>query len=206
MGSERADTPIIPSDDGTSYIHNAIFDWAQPVLSPSTFVLLSMLLARVRNAPDLAVRASLAELGQWEGQQVLARNSVATGIRELSSLDIVAVDETPDGSTSMHTYRLTSVSEWDHAAIGRLLEKRGKAKDARSLIRNDPQWLALRQQVLERDKFTCQYCGQQGGKLHCDHVIPVARGGINDLSNLVTACERCNLSKNDKTPDEWHPC
>src|SRR5260370_19043427 len=117
-GGERAmvnwgaDKPIIPSDDGTSYIHNAIFDEAQPVLSPSTFLLLSLLLTKVRNAPDLAVRTSIAELGQHAG---LARNSVATGIRELSILGIVAVAETPDPSTALHTYRLTALGAWDHA-------------------------------------------------------------------------------------------
>lgn len=28
-----------------------------------------------------------------------------------------------------------------------------------------------------------------------DHVVPVAKGGTNDLANLVTSCRRCNLGK-----------
>ena len=57
--------------------------------------------------------------------------------------------------------------------------------------------------VFERDDFTCQYCGKRGGDLECDHVIPVARGGGHETTNLVTACAPCNRSKRDRTPEEW---
>ena len=30
-----------------------------------------------------------------------------------------------------------------------------------------------------------------------DHIVPVSKGGTNDLDNLVTACEQCNLGKSD---------
>lgn len=36
-----------------------------------------------------------------------------------------------------------------------------------------------------------------------DHLVPVARGGIDDLWNLVFACARCNNEKADRTPSEW---
>jgi 5-methylcytosine-specific restriction endonuclease McrA len=36
-----------------------------------------------------------------------------------------------------------------------------------------------------------------------DHIIPVAKGGTDDLDNLVAACKRCNFSKQDKMPDEF---
>lgn len=51
--------------------------------------------------------------------------------------------------------------------------------------------------VLERDGFTCQYCGAKAPnvELHVDHIVPVAKGGTNDESNLVTACAVCNLGK-----------
>ena len=65
------------------------------------------------------------------------------------------------------------------------------------------EWAALRSTVFERDDYTCQYCGVRGVSLQCDHVIPVSRGGSNELSNLVAACAKCNLSKHDKTPEEW---
>lgn len=57
----------------------------------------------------------------------------------------------------------------------------------------------VRFKVLERDSFTCQYCGRSAPDvvLHVDHVVPVSKGGSNDPSNLVTACETCNLGKSD---------
>lgn len=51
--------------------------------------------------------------------------------------------------------------------------------------------------VFKRDRFTCQYCGAHppGVLLHVDHILAVASGGTNELHNLVTACEPCNLGK-----------
>lgn len=65
------------------------------------------------------------------------------------------------------------------------------------------EWRELRGVVFERDDYTCQYCGERGGKLECDHVVPVSRGGSNELENLATACKKCNRSKRAKTPAEW---
>ena len=58
----------------------------------------------------------------------------------------------------------------------------------------------IRQAVFERDNYTCQYCGACGDDvcLELDHIIPVSRGGNSDIRNLVTACEHCNRSKQDK--------
>lgn len=58
--------------------------------------------------------------------------------------------------------------------------------------------------VLERDNFTCQYCGISANesKLHVDHIIPVTKGGTNDLKNLVTSCEQCNNSKGKRIVEE----
>lgn len=51
--------------------------------------------------------------------------------------------------------------------------------------------------VFKRDGFTCQYCGAHPPKvaLHVDHITPVVEGGGNDIDNLVTSCESCNLGK-----------
>ncbi len=55
----------------------------------------------------------------------------------------------------------------------------------------------IRWEILERDDFTCRYCGSRAPDvvLHLDHVEPLAFGGSDDPSNLVAACETCNLSK-----------
>lgn len=63
----------------------------------------------------------------------------------------------------------------------------------------------VRYRILERDKFTCQYCGQSAPQvvLHADHVLPVSKWlethkdyvDCNDESNLKAACSSCNLGK-----------
>ena len=59
-------------------------------------------------------------------------------------------------------------------------------------------WYALRYAVLRRDKFQCQYCGQNAPntKLEVDHIVPLAEGGTNELDNLKTSCYACNRGKN----------
>lgn len=56
---------------------------------------------------------------------------------------------------------------------------------------------AVRKYVFERDSHHCQSCGQthREADLTIDHIIPLAAGGANDLSNLQTLCSRCNQQK-----------
>lgn len=62
---------------------------------------------------------------------------------------------------------------------------------------------SIRFDVLNRDNFTCQYCGKSAPnvRLEIDHIIPVANGGKDDLSNLITSCYDCNRGKRDKSLD-----
>jgi hypothetical protein len=54
-------------------------------------------------------------------------------------------------------------------------------------------------EIFKRDGFRCQYCGAPAPdvRLAVDHVHPVALGGTNDPSNLITSCHTCNIGKND---------
>ncbi len=60
---------------------------------------------------------------------------------------------------------------------------------------------AVRFEVLKRDKFACQYCGAKAPEvlLHVDHIHPRAKGGANDLMNLIASCQPCNSGKSDRT-------
>lgn len=59
---------------------------------------------------------------------------------------------------------------------------------------------SVRFEVFKRDKFTCQYCGASAPDviLEIDHIMPVSKGGTNDIMNLVTSCRDCNRGKKDK--------
>ena len=57
---------------------------------------------------------------------------------------------------------------------------------------------------MERDGFRCAYCGRGSRDevvLRVDHVVPWSKGGLSEESNLVTACEDCNLGKCDADID-----
>jgi HNH endonuclease len=58
----------------------------------------------------------------------------------------------------------------------------------------------LRFRVLERDNYTCRYCGATppAARLEVDHVVPKSLGGSDDLVNLVTSCSVCNNGKHDR--------
>lgn len=64
-------------------------------------------------------------------------------------------------------------------------------------------WERRRRQVKRRDGATCRYCGQHAPVGHADHIIPLSRGGTDDLGNLAWACPKCNLSKGNRTWEEW---
>lgn len=52
----------------------------------------------------------------------------------------------------------------------------------------------VRQFVFDRDAYTCKSCGSKQ-ELQVDHIIPLAKGGSHDLSNLQTLCRLCNQRK-----------
>lgn len=63
--------------------------------------------------------------------------------------------------------------------------------------------------ILKRDNFTCRYCGRKTPEviLEIDHIVPVSKGGTNDLNNLVTSCRDCNRGKGaDYEVDEEFEC
>ena len=66
-----------------------------------------------------------------------------------------------------------------------------------------PDWDELRLYVFERDGYVCRYCFEPVAEPHCDHIVPISRGGSNHPSNLATACQRCNLEKGQRTVEEW---
>ena len=63
----------------------------------------------------------------------------------------------------------------------------------------------LKRELMRRQDNTCTYCGyrRRASSLDIDHVIPVARGGSNDPSNLQVICRPCNLRKGIQTDEEF---
>jgi len=60
-----------------------------------------------------------------------------------------------------------------------------------------------RMYILQRDHYTCAYCGALNS-FEVDHIFPKSRGGSDHESNLTTSCKHCNSSKKDRTVEEWN--
>lgn len=64
-------------------------------------------------------------------------------------------------------------------------------------------WETVRGQVIARDGTDCAYCGNRADPPNIEHMLPLSRGGTNDLDNLCVSCGPCNSSKGDQTLEEW---
>lgn len=61
----------------------------------------------------------------------------------------------------------------------------------------------IRKEVKERARGICEYCLCQESfsptSFSVEHIIPVSKGGNNDLNNLALSCQGCNGHKYNKT-------
>jgi hypothetical protein len=86
----------------------------------------------------------------------------------------------------------------DEAPLADLFAVDGELKRVRP-----PMW--ARRAVFYRDRGRCTACGADLSGLidtlsvgNYDHMMPLARGGLNDVTNLQLLCENCNLKKSDR--------
>ncbi len=118
------------------------------------------------------------------------------------------------------SYEPLNITTWQRATV---LTIKGKAEtleeDSNHNIRKDiklPTVIRLRyfiqvpyreltlnrKNLIQRDNYSCQYCGYKGEKLTIDHIIPKSRGGEDKWENVTTACISCNIEKGNRTPKE----
>lgn len=63
--------------------------------------------------------------------------------------------------------------------------------------------LSVKVLVKEKSFGQCFYCQDPIGPFEIDHVVPVSKGGGDELENLVYACRSCNRSKGSMSLKEW---
>lgn len=77
--------------------------------------------------------------------------------------------------------------------------------------------VAIRRKVFRRDHYKCCYCNEQVSMVNfpdvrephdatVDHIVPVAKGGVDEMWNLVTACCSCNSKKHASIRGEAQLC
>lgn len=64
-------------------------------------------------------------------------------------------------------------------------------------------WRRLVEAVKRRDQYICQICGRLTDEGDCDHIVPVHKGGTDDMANLQWACrEPCHREKTEREAAE----
>ncbi|MGP3990710.1 HNH endonuclease [Streptomyces sp. 3N207] len=89
-------------------------------------------------------------------------------------------------------------STHEHSDMGKFFTKSGRIR--RTSI---PKW--ARRAIFFRDRGLCTKCNKNVSGLidplsveNYDHIVPLAAGGLNDVSNLQLLCESCNKGKSDR--------
>jgi 5-methylcytosine-specific restriction endonuclease McrA len=72
----------------------------------------------------------------------------------------------------------------------------------RMVRRPRPHVKLTKREILRRDNFTCQYCGNNATYLTIDHVFPRRLGGKHVWENVVAACPACNHRKGGRTVEQ----
>lgn len=52
----------------------------------------------------------------------------------------------------------------------------------------------------------CGYCGRKLDPFenwHVEHMVPQAKNGSNELNNLISSCDNCNVRKRNRTIEEF---
>jgi 5-methylcytosine-specific restriction endonuclease McrA len=65
-----------------------------------------------------------------------------------------------------------------------------------------PRIRLTKREILRRDNYTCQYCGNHAAYLTVDHILPRRLGGQHSWENLVAACPPCNHRKGGRTLEQ----
>jgi 5-methylcytosine-specific restriction endonuclease McrA len=77
-----------------------------------------------------------------------------------------------------------------------------KAMKRRALKEQNGVYLIQAKELIKIYKSECFYC-HSNTNIEADHIIPISRGGIHSVGNLIAACRKCNASKGAKTITEW---
>jgi 5-methylcytosine-specific restriction endonuclease McrA len=65
-------------------------------------------------------------------------------------------------------------------------------------------WRQTVDYVIWRDNWVCHLCGKDGADT-ADHIIPVSRGGSDELENLRAAHKTCNRKRGNHSPPKPLP-
>ncbi len=109
------------------------------------------------------------------------------------------------GIEEVHNRRVEMVEAWDEVVVrsARVEHPAPKVVALRQWVDVFSEPRFCRKNILLRDRYSCQYCGERldSRELTYDHVVPKSRGGKTVWENVAAACLRCNGLKGDSLPN-----
>lgn len=60
-----------------------------------------------------------------------------------------------------------------------------------------------RKEIKEKWNHECAYCGSDD-ELTLDHIVPLAKGGVDYTHNVLCSCRKCNSAKGHTPWREWY--
>jgi len=105
--------------------------------------------------------------------------------------------------------RKERAKQYYRTPVGKAASKAGRQNRRARKLNNGGKHIAKDILALfELQSGVCPYCKIRlhksgNNKYHVDHILPLSKGGSNDISNLQLLCPKCNLSKSAKSPDEF---
>ena len=83
--------------------------------------------------------------------------------------------------------------------VRRNARRKAMRRGALGPTHSEHQWQAR----VGRFNGLCWYCKANPVE-HRDHAMPIVRGGIDAIGNIIPACSRCNLRKGELMLSAWH--
>ena len=64
----------------------------------------------------------------------------------------------------------------------------------------DPRWQKKRLEILERDNWSCRYCGDDTSTLYAHHIIYFSgtEPWDYDCKNIITLCDKCHTFEHEQ--------
>lgn len=95
------------------------------------------------------------------------------------------------------------ISQWNKTNY----KKNRATRSANNQKRRDAVKAATKYIIVDKDinriySGSCVGCGSTDN-ITADHIVPLSRGGVHGIGNLMPLCKPCNSSKHNKLLSEW---
>jgi 5-methylcytosine-specific restriction endonuclease McrA len=138
-------------------------------------------------------------IADWRGKKT-RRNQIALLVSRDELLTALRGADAPLKWWNRQALHSDSKGVTERRRQVRLAQINGHVRRVRELTaggnHSDEEW----QRLLDENGNRCLCCGESED-LTRDHVVPLAKGGSHEISNIQPLCRRCNSAKGTKSTD-----